>query len=201
MSWPGPRWSTASSIGRPLIALWMLNRKVPAPGTISFRVSQCTRIEPLTIVNASVCALPRPDHEPSDRHRTIFFESVGGSDGALQPLRTTALQPVQKTTTKTRNARRVFIVLKTFVVFVPPWSSIAARSLEPGLRSLRRRRLAGPANGALHQIPHQRDLVAVVAQRRRARDRQLARHRRGFFGSGLGGHRRLHLRQPQRPGR
>ena len=37
------------------------------------------------------------------------------------------------------------------------------------------------ANGALHQVPHQRDLVAVVLQRSRATNRKLRSHRGRLF--------------------
>src|SRR5438445_3698514 len=41
---------------------------------------------------------------------------------------------------------------------------------------LRRRGGAGPADGALDEVAHQRNLVAVVPQRLRALHRQAARH-------------------------
>jgi hypothetical protein len=56
--------------GRPLMALWIVKRNVPAPGFDSFAVVHWTRSDPESLVNDSVWVLPRPDHDPSDRHTT-----------------------------------------------------------------------------------------------------------------------------------
>jgi hypothetical protein len=43
------------------------------------RVSQRSRIEPVSLMKASVCIDPRPDHEPSGRQATAGSPAGGGA--------------------------------------------------------------------------------------------------------------------------
>jgi len=69
VSWPTPRWSTATSEGRPLIALWSDSRNVPFPG-ILHAVSHRTRIAPLSLSERSGLRVSLPDHDPIERQVT-----------------------------------------------------------------------------------------------------------------------------------
>ena len=64
-----------------------------------------------------------------------------------------------------------------------------------------RHRLLGARNRALHQIPHQRNLVGVELQRHRALRPQLAGHLAGLRVRRLAAHRIFHGLQPHRPRR
>src|SRR5437773_414127 len=62
-----PRCSTTGATRRPLIALCSVSSNTPVPAGFSFRVSHFTRNPPVSLVNVSVCELPRPDQEAIGR--------------------------------------------------------------------------------------------------------------------------------------
>src|ERR1043165_5063064 len=61
-----------------------------APGVVSFFVSQRTRKPPVSLVNASVCVLPRPDHAPTSFHRTTSRGGFGGGVARHAPAASAA---------------------------------------------------------------------------------------------------------------
>src|SRR6185436_8877420 len=66
------------------MALWAFRRNTPdgcAGSAFSGVVCQRTRSAPVSLVNDSVCRLPRPDHEPSGRHSTLCFAGACGAWG------------------------------------------------------------------------------------------------------------------------
>src|SRR5262245_28406333 len=87
-------------IGRPLSPLLKITFSRPAPGLVSFLVSQRTRKPPVSLVKVSVWTLPRPDHDPTSFQITTSF--VGG--GGVRLRQAAALAPAVSAATIARTS-------------------------------------------------------------------------------------------------
>src|SRR5438309_11862060 len=70
---------------RPLSPLRNATLSVPLPAGDSFFVSQCTRNEPVSLMNVSVCMFARPDQDPR-RFQATIREGGGDTGAGSQPM-------------------------------------------------------------------------------------------------------------------